>query len=126
MRSIFKNRGFDTIISDGNDYTCLAFVTNGTVLLYGMVSTSSVSAYNDAKTQVLKIFGRLYATEELVHPHLVVSGIVVAGKISVGRLVVRKTASLQATSIEYDELVIEPGAYLDVGKLSKKVPQPVA
>jgi cytoskeletal protein CcmA (bactofilin family) len=128
MRNPFKNTGFDTLIGLHNAYICSRFYVNGEVVIEGHVTADLVGVNTEAtgkQKQSLKVIGSL-AAGEITHPHLIVSGSLEATSISVGRLVVSKKAVLKATSIVYDELVIEPGAHLEVGSLTKKVSQPAA
>lgn len=124
--TIFRSRGFDSIIGPGLviDAIQVKIPPQSTLMVEGLVTAELITGGQDpmdseskpAPKTTLQVAGTVNCGKITVH-NVVISGEVNCKCITVaGTLAVKKGAKLNATNIQYRELIVETGAILN-GKM---------
>ncbi len=113
--SIFKTKGFDTIISRGTIVNG-SMVFHGTAIIDGHFEGERIEALQEADNKmrnVLIVNGTANVKSVIISSNLTVSGTVTAAEIRVeGTLAIESGCKVQADRILYRTLVAEPGAVI--------------
>lgn len=108
--NIFKTKGFDTIISKGNNITGEMTIV-GTCVIEGKFSGPSIKS--DMNSNSVLVVGGEIEVEEIMCNDLTITGTVNAGTVYVtGTLAIKCGCVLKAKAIYYRTLVAEPGAVI--------------
>ena len=111
--SIFKTKGFDTII--GKDVTLVGELCfSGTVVIDGFINGVSVRQNTvDPKPSSILVNGTVQVTDVIISDDLTITGTVIAKEVRVeGTLAIKSGCKVQAERILYRTLVAEPGAII--------------
>lgn len=113
--SIFKAKGFDTLI--GKDTVIKGLmVLNGSTVIDGHFDGESIHSDQNADSKqkdTLHVNGTVSVETVIISHDLTVCGTVTAHEVRVeGTLAVKATAKIVANVIYYRTLVIEPGAVI--------------
>lgn len=113
--SIFKSKGFDTLI--GKDTVIKGLmVLNGSTVIDGHFDGESIHSDRNADAKqkdTLHVNGTVTVEKVIISHDLTVCGSVTAKEVRVeGTLAVKGTAKLTADVVYYRTLVIEPGAVI--------------
>jgi cytoskeletal protein CcmA (bactofilin family) len=118
--SIFRTRGFDSIIGKGMEINGanLALNPNSTLVVEGTVTLASIKVQNVAEGKVdkkttLRVSGHLTSEQAISIQNVIITGTVVCNEIRVeGTLAIKAGAALKAKKILYRELIVESGAIM--------------
>ena len=111
--SIFKTKGFDTII--GKDVTLVGELSfSGTVVVDGFINGVSIKQNAvDKKPSSMLVNGTVQVTDVVISDDLTITGTVTAKEVRVeGTLAIKSGCMLKADRILYRTLVAEPGAII--------------
>ena len=111
--SIFKTKGFDTII--GKDITLVGELSfSGTVVIDGFINGTSIKQNTvERKPSSILVNGTVQVTDVVISDDLTITGTVTAKEVRVeGTLAIKSGCKLQAERILYRTLVAEPGAII--------------
>jgi len=109
--SIFKSKGFDTLIGKGTTVNGLLNIS-GTVQVDGVVNSDRIQPAPDQKQVRLHVNGGLDATEVEVFDFTLNGSADVETLRVEGTLAVKSGATLKAKTIYYRTLVVEPGCVM--------------
>lgn len=111
--SIFKTKGFDTIISKETMLTG-ALCFSGTTVVDGTIVGESIKQNTvDTKPSTLQVNGKVEVDQVIMIHDLTISGNVKAREIRVeGTFAVKSGAKVEADVIYYRTLHVEPGAII--------------
>ncbi len=113
--SIFKTKGFDTIIGKGNVITG-KLTLNGTCVIDGVFNGESIRSDQNADTKakgVLIVNGSVDVLDVVISDDLTITGSVTAKEVRVeGTLAIKSGCIVKAGRILYRTLVAEPGAVI--------------
>jgi cytoskeletal protein CcmA (bactofilin family) len=113
--SIFKTKGFDSIIGKGMVVSG-DVVLNGICVVDGHVSGNSIKTGQNSETKarnVLIVNGTVSVKEVITADDLTITGVVIACTVRVeGTLAIKAGCILKASCIHYRTLVAEPGAVI--------------
>lgn len=109
--SIFKTKGFDSII--GKNLTVTGDMDlQGTVVIDGTFNGGKILSA-DSKTGVLVVNGTVNVETVVLTSELTITGTVTAREVRVeGTLALKSKCMLKADKIYYRNLVVEPGAVI--------------
>lgn len=111
--SIFKTKGFDTII--GKDVTLVGELCfSGTVVIDGFINGVSIKQNTvDKKPSSMLVNGTVQVTDVVISDDLTITGSLTAKEVRVeGTLAIKSGCKVQAERILYRTLVAEPGAII--------------
>jgi cytoskeletal protein CcmA (bactofilin family) len=112
IMSIFKTKGFDTLISKDTVITG-TMVLNGTTVIDGHFDGESIHSDQNSKKDVLVVNGAVDVKSVIISHDLTITGKVTAKKVRVeGTLAIKSGSILSAERILYRNLVAEPGAVI--------------
>ncbi len=113
--SIFKTKGFDSIIAKGVVVRG-AMTLNGTCVIDGTFAGDSIKSDQNAEVKtksVLIVNGGVNVDSVVISDDLTITGTVTAKEVRVeGTLAIKSGCKVQADRILYRTLVAEPGAII--------------
>lgn len=113
--SIFKTKGFDSLIAKGT-VVHGAMTLNGTCIIDGNFVGDSIRSDQNAEVKtksVLIVNGTVSADNVVISDDLTITGTVTAKEVRVeGTLTIKGSSRIQADRILYRMLVTEPGAVI--------------